>query len=83
MSVIYLLPNGEGVEYMTMVVVKAKPGESMDRLIARFRKKILNSGVLLEYRERERHKTEAEKRKESKYRVAHLRELDKKWGRDK
>lgn len=55
----------------------------MDRLIARFRKKIITSGVLLEYRERERHKTQAERRKESKYRVAHLREMDKKYGRDK
>ena len=64
-----------------MVVVKEKPGESMDRLIARFRKKILSSGVLLEYRERERHKTQAERRKENKYRVAHLREMDKKYGR--
>lgn len=61
-----------------MVVVKAKPGESQDRLIARFRKKVLYSGILLEARERERHKTEAERRKEKKYRVRHLQELDKK-----
>jgi ribosomal protein S21 len=65
-----------------MVVVKAKPGESADRLIARFRKKILNSGVLLEYKERERHKTASEKRKENKYRVAHLREIQKKYPKD-
>lgn len=61
-----------------MVIVKAKPGESQDRLIARFRKKVLYSGILLEARERGRHKTEAERRKEKKYRVRHLQELDKK-----
>ncbi|MBI2007382.1 MAG: 30S ribosomal protein S21 [Candidatus Blackburnbacteria bacterium] len=60
-----------------MVVVKAKPGESADRLIARFRKKVLYSGILLDARERERHKTESERRKEKKYRVKHLRELEK------
>lgn len=60
-----------------MVVVKAKPGESADRLIARFRKKILYSGILIEAKERERHKTQAERRKEKKYRVKHLQELDK------
>lgn len=61
-----------------MVVVKAKPGESADRLISRFRKKVLQSGLLLELRERERHKTDSELRKEKLYRVRHLRELDKK-----
>lgn len=66
-----------------MVVVKAKPGESADRLIARFRKKILYSGVLLEYRERERHKTAAQRRKERKYRIKHLREIEKKYGQDR
>lgn len=64
-----------------MVVVKARPGESMDKLIARFRKKTLYSGVLLEYRERERHKTGAERRKERKYRVERIRELEKKYGK--
>lgn len=61
-----------------MVVVKAKPGESMDRLIARFRKKVLFSGILQEARDRERHKTDAEKRKERKYEVEHMREIEKK-----
>lgn len=63
-----------------MVVVKAKPGESADRLIARFRKKVLYSGLLLEFRDRERHKTDAEKRKEQKYRIKHLQEIKKKYG---
>lgn len=65
-----------------MVVVKAKPGESMDRLIARFRKKILYSKVLLEYRDKERHKTGAERRKERKYKIERARELEKKYGED-
>ncbi len=63
-----------------MVVVKRQKGESEDRLIARFRKKILDSGVLLDYRDRERYKKPAERRKEKKYKIAHLRELEKKRG---
>lgn len=61
-----------------MVIVKAKPGESADRLIMRFRKRIIQSGLLLELRERERHKTASERRKERKYAIRHMRELDKK-----
>jgi ribosomal protein S21 len=64
-----------------MVIVKARPGESMDQLISRFRKKSLSSGILLEYRERERHKTKAEQRKERKYRIERMRELEKKYGK--
>lgn len=61
-----------------MVVVKIKPGESIDRLIARFRKKVLYEGILPEVREKERFKKESEKRKEKKYRLKHLREIEKK-----
>lgn len=61
-----------------MVIVKAKPGESMDRLIARFRKQVLRSGVLQEYRDRERHKTDSERQKEKKYLIKHQREIEKK-----
>lgn len=61
-----------------MVVVKKQKGESDDRLIARFRKKIIDSGVLIDYRERERFKKKSQKRKEQKYRITHLRELEKK-----
>ena len=61
-----------------MVVVKAKPGESPDRLIARFRKRVIQSGLLLEMRERERHKTDSERRKEKKYEIAYRREWAKK-----
>lgn len=61
-----------------MFVVKKKKGETEDRLIARFRKKTLNEGILLELRERERYKKPAERRKEKKYRIEFLRELEKK-----
>jgi ribosomal protein S21 len=61
-----------------MVVVKKQKGESDDRLIARFRKKVIDSGLLLEYRERERFKKDAEKRKEKKYKMAFQIQLEKK-----
>jgi ribosomal protein S21 len=61
-----------------MFAVKKKKGESEDRLIARFKKKVLNEGLLLELKERERYKKPAERRKENKYRIKHLIELEKK-----
>lgn len=61
-----------------MFVVKKKKGESDDKLIARFRKKVLTEGILLELRDRERYKKPAERRKEKKYRIAYLREMEKK-----
>ena len=60
-----------------MVSVKKQRGESDDKLIARFRKKVLTSGVLLEYRERDRFKSKSERRKEKKYRIKHLITLEK------
>ncbi len=61
-----------------MFVVKKKKGESEDRLIARFKKRVLDEGILLELRDRERYKKPAERRKEQKYRIKHLIELEKK-----
>ncbi len=61
-----------------MFIVKKKKGESDDRLIARFKKKTLSEGILLEVREREHYKKPAEKRKEKKYRIKFLRMLEKK-----
>jgi len=61
-----------------MFVVKKQKGESDDRLITRFKKKVLNEGILLELRDRERYKKPAEKRKEAKYRIDHQIELEKK-----
>ncbi|OGM02509.1 30S ribosomal protein S21 [Candidatus Woesebacteria bacterium GWA1_41_8] len=61
-----------------VVVVKKQKGESEDRLIARFKKKVLAEGILLDLRERERYKKPAERRKEQKYRIKHQIELEKK-----
>lgn len=60
-----------------MVVVRKQKGETEDRLIARFKKEVLDSGILEEARERARYKTEAEKRKERKARIKHQIELEK------
>lgn len=61
-----------------MFVIKKKKGESEDRLIARFKQKTIKEGVLQEFRDRERYKKPAEKRKEAKYRIAHAITLEKK-----
>ena len=61
-----------------MVVVKKKKGESDDRLITRFKKKVIDSGILQEARDRKRFKSDSEKRKEKKARIKHLIELEKK-----
>lgn len=61
-----------------MVVVVKKKGESEDKLIARFRKKVLDSGLIQEVRDRVRFKSPAEKRKEKKSKIKHLIELEKK-----
>lgn len=60
-----------------MVSVKKQSGESDDKLIARFRKKVIDSGILLEYRENTRFKSKSERRKEKKYRIKHLISLEK------
>lgn len=61
-----------------MVIVRKEKGESDDKLIMRFKKQVLYSGILQEVRDRQRHKTEAEKRKEKKARIKHQIELEKK-----
>lgn len=45
-------------------IVKKEPGESDDRLIAKFRKKIADSGLLLELKDRERYTKPSRKRYE-------------------
>lgn len=69
---------GKEANLIHMVMVKKQKGESDDRLIARFRKKVVNSGLLMEYRDRERFKKDSEKRKEKKYKMAFQIELEKK-----
>lgn len=61
-----------------MVVVKKQKGESDDRLIARFKKQVLFSGILQEIREKERYTKDSEKRKLKKYEIKHRIELEKK-----
>ena len=61
-----------------MFVVTKKQGESDDALIARFRKKIIMSGLMLELRDKERFKKPSEKRKEKKYKIEFQRMLEKK-----
>ena len=61
-----------------MVVVVKKKGETEDRLIARFKKKVVDSGILQEARDRQRYIPPSEKRKEQKNRIKFLIELEKK-----
>jgi small subunit ribosomal protein S21 len=60
-----------------MVTVKKKPGESEDKLISRFKQKVLRSGVLEEVRKRARFISKSEKRKEQKDRVKHSIKIKK------
>lgn len=61
-----------------MVIVKKGRGESEDKLIARFRKIVLDEGIVVEARERKQFKSKAEERKEKKYRLKFLHELERK-----
>ncbi len=64
-----------------MVVVTKQKGESEDKLIARFKKLVLDSGIIEEAKKRQRHITDAEKRKErEKARLASIK-LEKKRNR--
>ena len=64
-----------------MVFVKKQKGESEDRLIARFKKKILDEGIVIEARERKEFKPKSQERKEKKYRLKFLNELARKRAR--
>ncbi len=61
-----------------MVVVKKQRGESEDKLIARFKKKVVDSGILEELRDRSRFKPNSEKKKEQKKRMQQLISQDRK-----
>lgn len=61
-----------------MVVVVKKKGETEDRLISRFKKMVLDAGIIQEVRDRARFKSEGERRKEKNNRIKHLIELEKK-----
>ena len=47
-----------------MVVVKKKKGETDDKLIQRFRKEVIESGIVEEARDRTRHTKDSEKKQE-------------------
>lgn len=55
------------------IIVKRGPSDTTDSVIRKFQKKVVLEGVIQEYREREFHKTESEKRQER--RAARLRKI--------
>jgi len=61
-----------------MVFVKKQKGESDQRLIDRFRQQVIDSGVLLDLREKERYEKKSERRKKQKYYQKHRIEVEKK-----
>lgn len=46
------------------IIVKAQPGQSNDQVIKQFQKRVVLENVVQEYRDRQYHKTESEKRQE-------------------
>lgn len=46
------------------IIVKAGPGDSTDKVIKAFQKRVALENVVQEYRDRQFHKTESEKRQE-------------------
>lgn len=52
--------------FEAMRTTKARPGESTDELLKRFKRKSEHSGVLKEYRKREYYKSKGEKKREKK-----------------
>lgn len=60
-----------------MVVVKKKKGESDDKLISRFRKKVVRSGILQEARDKEHFKSDSERKQEKLKKKAFQIELEK------
>ena len=49
---------------MSSIIVRANPGDSNDKVIRNFQKKIVLENVVPEYRERQFHKSNSEKRQE-------------------
>lgn len=49
-----------------MVFVKAGPGDTSDSVIRKFTKKVINEGLLLEFKRKEFYQKPAEVRKEAK-----------------
>lgn len=55
------------------IIVRRGPNESTDAVIRKFQKKVALENVIQEYRDREFHKTESEKRQER--RAARMRKI--------
>lgn len=49
-----------------MIFVKAGPGDTSDSLIRKFTRKVINEGLLLEFKKKEFYQKPAELRKEAK-----------------
>lgn len=49
-----------------MIFVKAGPGDTTDSLIRKFTRKVINEGLLLEFKKKEFYQKPAELRKEAK-----------------
>jgi small subunit ribosomal protein S21 len=67
------------------VVVKARPGDSSDQVIRKFKKKVLQDQLLTELRDREFYKKPSVKKKEklAEFKRRKKRRLRLKWSRQK
>ena len=67
------------------IVVKAKPGDSADQVIRKFKKQVLQTQLLTELREREFYKKPSVKKKEklSEFKRRSKRRARMKWAREK
>lgn len=63
-----------------MIVVKRQKGDNNQNIIAEFKKKVMEEGILIELRNRSRHVSEGEKRKQKNSEKRHRIELEKKRG---
>jgi len=63
-----------------LVHVTKQKGESDEKLINRFRKKVLISGLVPEFKEKDRYEKKSEKRKKKKYLQEFRKYLEKKRG---
>lgn len=61
-------------------VVKAKPDETADSLIRRFKKKVMQYRILLEVKRREFYIKPSEERKEKKNELERKKKRERLWG---
>ncbi len=58
-----------------MIIVKVEEGESIDRALKRFKRRIERAGIMREVRERQFYKKPSERRREILNRAIHLNRL--------